>query len=120
MQRCKAVAVDGGVDTWSHGEHGRDGEVSVGISYGAIGSRRREHPHGDDERGQSGRFDGSWSWERRVIGRGEGMHGSDEGGRSRTRRGMGSSSRGHELSGAGRVMLPKGRRSGRLRRRRSG
>ena len=39
MQRCKAVAVDGGVDTWSHGEHGRDGEVSVGISYGARSDR---------------------------------------------------------------------------------
>ena len=58
-QRCKAAAVDGGVDTWSRDEHGQDGEASVGVSYGAIGSRRREHPHGDDERGQSGCFDGS-------------------------------------------------------------
>ena len=119
-QRCKVAAVDGGVDTWSRDEHGRDGEASVGVGYSAIGSRRREPPHGNDERGQSGRFDGSWSWERRVIGRGEGMQGSEEGGGSRTRRGVGSTSRGRELSGAGRVMLPKGRRSGRLQMRRSG
>ena len=38
----------------SHNVHGRDGEAGIGISYGAIGSRRREHPHGDNERGQSG------------------------------------------------------------------
>ena len=102
------------MDTWSRDEHGRDGEASVGIGNGTIGSRRREHPHGDDERGQSGHFDGSWSWERRVIGRGKGMQGSEEGGRSMTRRGVRSSSRGRELSGVGRVMLmlQKGRRSG--------
>ena len=93
-QRCKAAAVDGGVDTWSRDKHRRDGEASVGVGYGAIGSRRREHPHGDEERGQSDRIDGSWSWERRVIGRGQGMQGSKEGGGSMTRRGVGSSSRG--------------------------
>ncbi len=42
-QRCKAAAVNGGVDTWSRDEHGRDGEASVGVSYGEEGtsSRRR-------------------------------------------------------------------------------
>jgi hypothetical protein len=113
-QRCKAAAVDGGVDTWSRDEHGWDGEASIGVGYVAIGSRRREQPHGNDERGQSGRFDGSWSWERRVIGRGEGIWGA----RRAAGAGQGGGweaaavDRGHELSGAGWVMLPKGRRSG--------
>ena len=104
----------------SRDKHGRDGEADVGAGDGVIGLRRREHPRGNDKSGRSGRFDGSRRWERRVIGGGEGMQGSEEGGGSRTRRGVGSTSRGRELSGAGRVMLPKGRRSGRLRRRRSG
>ena len=61
-------------------EHGRDGEASVGVGDGAIGSRRREHLRGDDKRGRSGCFDGSRRWERRVIGGDLGMQGSEEGG----------------------------------------
>ena len=53
-------------------EHGRDDEAGGGVGNGAIGSWTREHPRGDDERGRSGRFDGSRRWERRVIGGGEG------------------------------------------------
>jgi hypothetical protein len=42
----------------------------------------REHPRGDDERGRSGRFDGSGRREMRVICGGEGMQRSKEGGGS--------------------------------------
>ena len=38
----------------SRDEHGRDGEAGIGVGDGAIGSRMREHPRGDDERGRSG------------------------------------------------------------------
>ena len=40
-------------------EHGRDGEAGIGVGDGMIGSRMREHPCGNDERGRSGRIDGS-------------------------------------------------------------
>jgi len=83
----------------SRDEHERDGEAGIGIGYGAIGSRRREHPRGDDERGWSGHFDGSRRWGMRVIGGGEGMQGSKEGNGSRTRRWGGSVCRGSESSG---------------------
>ena len=63
----------------SRDEHGRDGEAGIGVGDGAIGSRMREHPRGDDERGWSGRFDGSRRREMRVIGGGEGTQGSKEG-----------------------------------------
>ena len=43
----------------SHDEHRRDGKAGVGVGDGAFGSRRREHPRGNNERGRSGRFDGS-------------------------------------------------------------
>ena len=66
----------------SRDKHGRDGEAGIGISDGAIGSRMREHPRGDDKRGRSGRSDGSGRREMRVIGRGEGTQGSMEGDRS--------------------------------------
>ncbi len=33
----------------SRNEHGRDGEAGIGVGDGVIGSRMREHPHGDDE-----------------------------------------------------------------------
>ena len=66
----------------SRDEHGRDGEAGIGVGDGAIGSRTREHPRGDDERGWSGRFDGSGRREMRVIGGGEGTQGSKEGGGS--------------------------------------
>jgi hypothetical protein len=71
----------------SRDKHGRDGEAGVGVGDGAIGSRRIEHPCGNDERGRSDRFDRSRRWERRVIGGGEGMQGSEEGGGSRKRGG---------------------------------
>ena len=71
----------------SRNKHGRDGEAGVGVGDGAIGSRGMEHPRGDDVRGRSDRFDGSRRWERRVIGGGEGMQGSEEGDMSRKRRG---------------------------------
>ena len=55
--------VGGGRRRWSGhrscDEHGRDGEPGIGVGDGTIGSRMMEHPHGDDERGRSGRFDGS-------------------------------------------------------------
>ena len=47
-----------------------------------IGSRKREHPHGDDKRGHSNRIDGSGMREMRVTGGGKGTQGSKEGGRS--------------------------------------
>ena len=40
-------------------EHGWDGEAGIGVGDGVIGSRMREHPSGDNERGRSGRIDGS-------------------------------------------------------------
>ena len=43
----------------SRNEHGRDGEAGIGVDDGVIGSRMREHPSGDNERGRSGRIDGS-------------------------------------------------------------
>ena len=61
-------------------EHGQDGEAGIGVGYGAIGSRRREHPLGGGKRGRNGRFDGSAMREMRVIGGGEGTQGSKEGG----------------------------------------
>ena len=73
----------------SRDEHGRDGEAGIGVSDGAIESRKREHPRGDDERGQNGRFDGSGRREIRVIGGGEGTQGSKEGGERRERAGRG-------------------------------
>jgi len=36
---------------WSRDEHGQDGEAGIGVGNGVIGSRIREHPHGDDKRG---------------------------------------------------------------------
>ena len=66
----------------SRNKHGRDGEAGIGVGDGVIGSRMREHPHGDDERGRSGRIDGSGRREMRVIGGGEGTQGSKEGGGS--------------------------------------
>ncbi len=57
-------------------------EAGIGVGDGVIGSRMREHPRGDDERGRSGRIDGSWRREMRVIGGGEGTQGSKEGGGS--------------------------------------
>ena len=63
-------------------EHGWDGEAGIGVGDGVIGSRMREHPRGDDERGRSGRIDGSGRREMRVIGGGEGTQGSKEGGGS--------------------------------------
>ncbi len=78
----------GGGRRWRSGhrsrdEHGRDGDAGIGIGDGAIGSRMREHPHGDNKRGGSGRFDGSGRREMRVISRGEGTQGSKEGGGSK-------------------------------------
>ena len=67
----------------SRNEHGWDGEAGIGVSDGVIGSRMREHPRGDVERGRSGRIDGSGRREIRVIGRGEGTQGSKEGGGSK-------------------------------------
>ena len=66
----------------SRDKHGRDGEAGIGIGDGAIGSRMREHPRGDNKRGRSGRIDGSGRREMRVIGGGEGTQGSKEGGGS--------------------------------------
>jgi len=40
----------------SRDEHRRDGEAGIGVGDSAIGSRRREHTHGDEERGWSGHF----------------------------------------------------------------
>ena len=80
-QRCKAAAVDGGVDTWSRDEHGQDGEASVGVSYGAIGSRRMEHPRGKTKEGGAIPSMGAGS------GKGRSSAGSEEGGGSRKRRG---------------------------------
>jgi len=67
-----AAVAAGGVDTRAamRDEHGRDGEADIGVGDGAIGSRRREHPRGDDERGRNSRFDGSERREMRVIGGG--------------------------------------------------
>jgi hypothetical protein len=92
IQQSKRVDDDGGGGVgggrrWRSGhrssdEHGRDGEAGIGVGDGAIGSRMREHPRGNDERRRSGRFDGSGRREMRVIGGGEGTQGSKEGGGS--------------------------------------
>jgi hypothetical protein len=92
IQQSKRVDDDGGGGVgggrrWRSGhrsrdEHGRDGEAGIGVGDGAIGSRMREHPRGDDERGRSVRFDGSGRREMRVIGGGEGTQWSKEGGGS--------------------------------------
>ena len=66
----------------SRNEHGRHGEAGIDVGDGVIGSRMREHSRGGDERGQSGRIDGSGRREMRVIGGGEGTQGSMEGGGS--------------------------------------
>ncbi len=66
----------------SRNEHGRDGEAGIGVGDGVIGSRMREHPSGDNKRGQSGRIDGSGRREMRVIGGGKCTQGSKEGGGS--------------------------------------
>jgi hypothetical protein len=73
----------------------------------------REHPRGDDERGRSGRFDGSGRREMKVIGGGEGTQGSKEGGGSE----QGKEGRGKRLKWTqivkGRTATPPtGRRSG--------
>jgi hypothetical protein len=99
IQQSKRVDVNGGSGVgggrcWRSGhrsrnEHGRDGEAGIGVGDGAIGSRMREHPRGDDKRGRSGRFDGSGRREMRVIGGGEGTrHAGEQGGR-RERAGQG-------------------------------
>jgi hypothetical protein len=81
----------------SRDEHGRDGEAGIGVGDGAIGSRMREHPCGDDERGRSDRFDGSGRREMRVIGGAKAHRGARRAaGASRTRRGGGSGCRGRE------------------------
>ena len=69
IQQSKRVDDDGGGGVGggrcrrsghrSRDEHGRDGDAGIGIGDGAIGSRMMEHPHGNDKRGRSGRFDGS-------------------------------------------------------------
>ena len=53
---------------WSRDE--RDGDAGICVGDDTIGSRRREHTHGDDERERSGHFDGSGRREMRVIGGG--------------------------------------------------
>ena len=62
-------------------ENGQDGEAGIGVGDGAIGSRRRKHPRGNDKKGRNRRFDGSGRREMRVIGGGEGTLVSTEGGR---------------------------------------
>jgi len=65
----------------------------------------REHPRGDDERGQSGCIDASGKREMRVIDGGKGTQESKEGGGSeqdKEGRGGRSGCRGRESSGAGR------------------
>jgi hypothetical protein len=62
IQQSKRVDDDGGGGVgggrrWQSGhrsrdEHGRDGEAGIGVGDSAIGSRMREHPHGDDEKGR--------------------------------------------------------------------
>ena len=70
-------------------KHRRDDEAGIGVGDGAIGSRRREHPRGDDKKGRNRRFDGSGRREMRVIGGGEGTLVSTEGGRQREQAGRG-------------------------------
>ena len=84
------------------------GHVPFSAEYNAIGSRRMEHPCGDDERGRSDHFDRSRRWERRVIGGGEGMQGSEEGDGSRKRRGE-NQLPWMRIDGGGTVTLPTGR-----------
>ena len=109
----------GGGRRWQSGhrsrnERGRDGEAGIGVGDGAIGSRRREHTCSDDERGRSGRFDGSGRREMRVIGRGQGTQGSKEGGGSK----QDEEGRGKRLPWTrivgGRMAAPTERRFGRL------
>ncbi len=69
IQQSKRVDDDGGGGVGcgcrrrsghrSRDEHGRDGEAGIGVGDGAIGSRMMEHPHGNDIRGRSGRFNQS-------------------------------------------------------------
>jgi len=66
-----------------------------------------EHTRVDDERGRSGRFDGSGRREMRVIGGGEGTQGSKEGGGSEQDEDMDANRRGRTAT------PPTGRRSGR-------
>ena len=54
-------------------EHGRDGEAGIGVGDGAIGSRIREHPQSDNEKGRSiasmereERNDGDWRGQRHA------------------------------------------------------
>ena len=84
------------------------GHVPFSAEYNAIGSRRMEHPCGDDERGRNDHYDRSRRWKRRVIGRGEGMQGSKEGGGSRKRRGE-KRLPWMRIDGGGTVTLPTGR-----------
>jgi hypothetical protein len=135
IQQSKRVDDDGGSGVgggrrWRSGhrsrnEHGWDGEAGIGVGDSAIGSRMREHPHGDDKRGRSGRFDGSGRREMRVIGGGEGTQGSKEGGGSeQDKEGRGKRLQWTQIVRGWTAMPPTGRRSGRLqrrsRRRRSG
>jgi hypothetical protein len=90
----------GGGRRWRSGhrsrdDHKRDGEAGIGVGDGAIGSRMREHPRGNNERGRSGRFN--------FDGGAKACMGARmAAGASRTRRGVGSGCRGCESSGAGR------------------
>ena len=59
----------------------------------------REHPHGDNERGRSGRFYGSGRREIRVIGFCEGTQGSKEGdGSEQDKEGRGQIVRGRTVT----------------------
>jgi hypothetical protein len=94
----------------SRDEHGRDGEAGIGVGDGAIGSRMREHPRGDDEKGRSGRFDGSGRREMRVISGGEGTQGSKEGGGSeQDKEGRGKRLPWTRIVGGGTATPPTGR-----------
>ena len=110
IQQSTRVDDDGGGGHRSRDENGRDGEAGIGVGDGAIGSRMREYPHGNDERGRSGRFDGSGRREMRVIGGGEGTQGSKEGGGSeQDEEGRGKRlCHGRESSGAGRRRRQRG------------
>ena len=107
------AAVAGGVDTGAK----TSGMVRPALAPGdgAIGSRRREHIRGDDERGRSSHFDAGGRREMRVIGGGKGTQGSKEGGGSeQDEEGRGKRLPWTQIVG-GRMAVPTGRRSGRLR-----
>jgi hypothetical protein len=75
----------------------------------------REHPRGDDERGWSGRFDGSRRREMRVIGGGEGTQGSKEGdGSEQDKEGRGKRLPWTRIVSGRMATPPTWRRSGRL------